>query len=390
MVDEIEQVSKLFNGDKKLNILHFNIRSLRRNFEELLIYINEIGVGNLDVIVLSETFVIEEPNRYNIDGFDIFYNYSSFNKNDGVLMYIKQSMHAVSEIIEMSETSLLHCTMKVNDFSIGVMGVYRSPSSNLNLFLDELESGGFFNTENMCELFVGDININISEESDINVNRYLNVMTQKGYVSCINEPTRVTQCTSTLLDHLFLKFKHTNFAEDDIIPIVFKACITDHYPIGLSFQNIMKPFIAPDRSRQRMEINYSNLIDEMSRESWREVLSVVDIEKSYDNFKNKILCILKRHTKIVELNNKIRKRKAWVTQGIVKSILKRDHMKKILHKNYSIENEIRYKTYRNKLNKIIKLAKINYYKLKFEESKNDYKKTWKFINKVTNTQGKAI
>lgn len=59
-------------------------------------------------------------------------------------------------------------------------------------------------------------------------------------------------------------------------------------------------------------------------------------------------------------------------------------MKMLLGKKHSVEDVIQYKKYRNELNKLLRITKINYYKQKLDETKNDYKKTWKLINDVTN------
>ncbi|XP_044751589.1 uncharacterized protein LOC123321303 [Coccinella septempunctata] len=41
-----------------LGVIHFNIRSLRKHFDELLVYL-ERNLNNLDVIVLSETWNLD-------------------------------------------------------------------------------------------------------------------------------------------------------------------------------------------------------------------------------------------------------------------------------------------------------------------------------------------
>lgn len=56
--------------------------------------------------------------------------------------------------------------------------------------------------------------------------------------------------------------------QDDIKPKVYKTYFTDHFPIGLSLQNIVKPIIASYNSQQGAEVNYINLINEISREPW--------------------------------------------------------------------------------------------------------------------------
>lgn len=58
VTESSEDVRKIIEGDNKLNIIHLNIRSLRKNFDELIIYLDELKIENVDIIILSETWQI--------------------------------------------------------------------------------------------------------------------------------------------------------------------------------------------------------------------------------------------------------------------------------------------------------------------------------------------
>ena len=74
----------------------------------------------------------------------------------------------------------------------------------------------------------------------------------------------------------------------------------------------------------------------------------------------------------------------WLTRSLLVSIKKR---KALYKRMLSSPNQIRqsqYKTYRNKLNTLIRIAKCNYFNERFESVKNNLKETWKLINQVIN------
>ena len=50
----------------------------------------------------------------------------------------------------------------------------------------------------------------------------------------------------------------------------------------------------------------------------------------------------------------------------------------------SVANEIKYKTYRNKLNRILKVAERKYYSDLIDENKHNIKKTWQIIKNIVN------
>jgi len=78
----------------------------------------------------------------------------------------------------------------------------------------------------------------------------------------------------------------------------------------------------------------------------------------------------------------------WVTGGLLTSINKKNN----LYRKYKIKptytNFNAYKLYRNKLHSLIRKAKRQYYEIKFNQSKNDIKRTWRTINDVLKRKNK--
>ena len=72
----------------------------------------------------------------------------------------------------------------------------------------------------------------------------------------------------------------------------------------------------------------------------------------------------------------------WITPGLLKSINKKNTLYKKFIRSPSLSNERKYKTYKNKLNHLIRIAKRKYYDTKFESAKNDLRTTWKLLNEV--------
>nr|CAI5851388.1 unnamed protein product [Callosobruchus analis] len=87
-----------------MTILHYNIRSLRANFDELCINVNKLNEKkNIVPVVLSETWYIDDISYFNIDGFTVYYNEASFNRCDGVVMYIKNGLTSKIKNIHLSQ-----------------------------------------------------------------------------------------------------------------------------------------------------------------------------------------------------------------------------------------------------------------------------------------------
>ena len=68
-----------------------------------------------------------------------------------------------------------------------------------------------------------------------------------------------------------------------------------------------------------------------------------------------------------------------ITKAILNSISKKTKLYKIFCISRTKENERKFKVYRNKLNKIIRCARKQYYADLLEKNKNNYKKVWQVI-----------
>ena len=77
-------------------------------------------------------------------------------------------------------------------------------------------------------------------------------------------------------------------------------------------------------------------------------------------------------------------RSPWLTPGLLKSINRKNRLYKNLIRSPNKSCELQYKTYKNKLNHLIRIAKRSYYDRKFESAKKDLKLTWKLLNGVKN------
>ena len=80
--------------------------------------------------------------------------------------------------------------------------------------------------------------------------------------------------------------------------------------------------------------------------------------------------------------NVIIQKKTWLTEALKISIKVKNKLYVQYKKCKSVHNECIYKTYKNKLNRIIKAAEKNYYQEKLEINKCNMKKIWSIIKEV--------
>ena len=369
-------------------IFHLNIRSIKKNFDELLATFVAYNI-NYDIIVLSECYKIDSLNEINIPGYTTFYNNADFNKNDGVVIFIKSHLNGTvnNRKLIICGVTLSTVSVTVDGTSFQIIALYRPNPSNLLSFLEEIDNYFDINSDHFhFQLLVGDININILEE-DANTNKYLSVLAKHGFVPYIQLPTRVTKDTATCLDHIFIKQKKTK-NNIKFKSYVLTCDITDHYAVIATF---VKDTYSQDNIDDNKEFHtYKKINTEefealIKNESWIKVILANDVQVAADEFTETFENLIREST----ITKTVRKReskklKPWITEGLIKSIITRDKLKKRLNNNYSIELQEQYKTYRNSLDSLLKKCKHDYYKKIITDNQNNMKKMYQAISEATN------
>ena len=117
--------------------------------------------------------------------------------------------------------------------------------------------------------------------------------------------------------------------------------------------------------------NVAKFKNSLSSVNWSGILNGVDANSDYDNFIKKFTevydeCIPLKKSKI---NRKTIPQSPWITKGLLKSI----NVKNKLYKQYLLrpteDHSVKFKTYRNKLNHLIRKSKREYYHKQFESTK---------------------
>lgn len=368
------------------SIVHLNIRSLKKNFNELLIFLETLSDVGVDILILSETWNIEDLTIYNIEGYQIFYNDSKLNKNDGMVMYVANKIVTKFSNLKYQNFTFSRISFKFGNKEFAINCTYRPPSTDVNQFLECLDSYLQDHIDrNTTEAFVGDININILQATELSTS-YLNSLASFGFGMCIDRPTRKVGISSTCIDHIFLKESPNTTSRCSAY--VLETTITDHYAVGLNIF-IVDQSKNLNTHRTIKKINYDKLFNILNNITWEEVTSLNDSELANNKFISILQRTIEKSTIEIKINKHHKKLKPWITNAIINSIKHRDLLKKHLNNNINNNNlKIQYKTYRNKLNKTIEKAKNNYYKQKLAENKSSPKKVWALIKDATNFRKK--
>lgn len=340
LVDENELSNQIVLSNRLLNVMHLNIRSISRNFDNLLLLIESFNLFYCDVIILSECFQLASSNNYNVPGYGTFYNGGDYNRNDGVVILVRLTISV--EIfhckLPISGITVSRVTFDVQGHSVGITTTYKPPPIPVQDFIDDMHT--FIDTYkgSSIEIFAGDVNIDILKITDNNVCDYLFSMAQLGFVPYINRPTRFQ--SQTCLDHIFV-LKKLHMTRYCFSSYILDTHVTDHAPVML---NIAASNPLPDLISQKSEIVTRVKLDLgkfkqlLGLEDWSCVTNIKNPDLAMNVFISTYKSLMKEaEVKYILKVNKHKKIKKWITNGIITSIKYRDKLKRRLIKNYSPE-----------------------------------------------------
>lgn len=161
-----------------------------------------------------------------------------------------------------------------------IVCIYRSPQGNIEIFKNNLnglleQMHGKFELILLC----GDWNINFNENNNVVVLSIVDLMGSFGLKCCINECTRVTAHSATLVDVVFSNIQGVNCK-------VIQNDISDHFGQLAEISINVQQESFYEYGRFFNKHNKLNFIIRIKDETWDDVESVLSAESSFQKFYN--------------------------------------------------------------------------------------------------------
>ena len=377
-------------SEKLFSICHLNIRSLQSNLNDFDMYLKSLNF-EFSFIGVTETWLHDgNCDLYELSSYVFVERHRHTRKGGGVGIFIKdyvsfQDRNDLYSIDDMFESIFIEIDKNVfNKNSNIVIGViYRPPNTDINCFneslnviLDKLKN------ENKLCFLMGDYNINLLNSDKHNpTSDFVELMHSYSFLSLINRPTRITATSATLIDNIFVNYSDLQ----NSFQCILVTDISDHLPVVFIDRNSVtdssEGYIWRRNMCQRNRQAFSNAISSFD---WDEIYEETDMQTAYSLFHSKFLRLYNIHFPKQKLKLKYNTRKPWLTQGLKDAIRKKNKLYKKYLKMPSALNEITYKSYRNKLNHILKKSERQHYSDLLTANKSNIKKTWQIMKNIVN------
>ena len=337
------------------------------------------------------------------------------------IVYVNKYFCTTDEILEMDmyntnsdETGeLLFVKLKSKIFGrdLIVGNTYKSPSIKPDAYIDKLQAtleAINANNKNKTSVLCGDTNIDlIKHDQSPAAVKLIETIMSNGYLPIISRPTRITDHSATLIDHIY-----TNSLDCLVSTGVIPLDISDHMAIYVKLntkfsylQNVEQtdPTEEQENHSEYRKFNDDNLkkFEELiSIEPWDELIDEsreqhLDTEQFYKKFLDRYQEIYDEvfPTKVSnqeKRKNQRKNSKPWILPWLEDACARKNRLFFEYIKSPTPENKCIYEKMKKFVKKHIKKAKAAYYKKYFEQYKHDSKKQWQMINKVLKRGQKKI
>ena len=198
------------------------------------------------------------------------------------------------------------------------------------------------------------------------------------YKQLIQEPTRVTTKTKSLIDHFFI-----------VLAGVSKITISDHYLIyGARKFPSLKANARIIEFRDFKNINERAFLHDIRSLDALNLNQCVSVNEMWNIWKENFMNICDKHAPIKR--RKIRnKSNPWITKQLLLEKRHKKYLKKKACKTGNLNDWVNYKHTRNNYNKLIKNTIKSHFSNDIQNNKGNLKQTWKSINQCLNRNPKS-
>ena len=170
------------NMNTNFSIIHFNARSLVKNYNEITNYLNSLN-HKFNVIVISETWLnVYNKDLYFIEDYNNIHITRDHKRGGGISLFIIKKLKYISidALFTTSPNQFDMVTVKIiipKSKDIIISGIYKYPEFDIINFSDIIYNlFNTFTTDNILYL-CGDFNIDILQLNSSKVSHFIDILT---------------------------------------------------------------------------------------------------------------------------------------------------------------------------------------------------------------------
>jgi len=393
----LEDESQIFKK-KGLHFVHLNCNSLLSKIDEIRQFVLD---SKPHVICFSETKIDSSvtSSEVLIDG------YSTIRRDrnrhgGGVACYVNNSIHYNERHDFPCDFENIFIDILLPKTTPILLGVVYRPPKTLNfdeLLGNSIANSGSFDKQEVYIL--GDTNYNLLDRKnklilkkgyrfsndDSNyttplylTKKYVELLRTYGLTQLIEEPTRTTDKTSTLLDHILV-----NTPSKVVQSGVLSKCISDHDIIYMTRKHQKTKTGQHSEVKIRSMKNYTKelFIQKLSAMQFPDYSIFESVNEAYSDFVTKFMTVIDSISPLRQVRVKTNT-KPWFDGNILEAIRVRDKLRKKYKKSgLQVDFEM-FKDAQKNAKQLTKMKKCTYVKDQLKENIAKPSKLWKVLKSI--------
>ena len=224
----------------------------------------------------------------------------------------------------------------------------------------------------------GDFNLNIPDVAGNKfISDYVDNIFAFGLLQLITRPTRVSENTATLLDHIL-----TNSTLQQHETFILCSRLSDHFPLihqlDFSTPKQINPTI---ESRNFLPDNILRFKNAIKDYNWLHVTEQNCVQEASSNFLSSFDALFNAFFPLTskKFNKSINPREPWMSKGILISRKRKNALSYSSLKSPSLVNTAAYKKYRNLYDTVVRKARKMYFEKQLSDNQQNLRKTWQIL-----------
>ena len=361
-------------------VLQLNIRGLYGKIDKLKTLLNDSFTGKQpDILLLCETWMSANSPDVRLPNYNKVECRRLHKKGGGVCIFVNDRLtYRPRPDLQKDNVNFEHCVaeIKLRKHNLLVGSVYHAPNCNQQDFLTAYKQFvcGLKEVPNSKVILGMDHNLDLLKSHlHNNTQEFININYDSDLFPVITKPTRITHTSATLMDNIFLDSLLTG----NITNRILIDDISDHLPTVTILENINHSVKKKVKITSRdTRLKQLKSLEKDLTIKLNSVELIGNADKQFDTVHEIILNSLNKYCPIRDCfvsSSKIR-REPWVTVELIISSNKQRKLYQTSIKHGAKPADVaNYKNYWNILTKLKRTSKINYYKHKCQEYKNNTK-----------------
>ena len=224
---------------------------------------------------------------------------------------------------------------------------------------------------NLPIIIVGDFNYDLLS-SNSKSNELRDAFHRQSMEQIIEQPTRITKNTSTLIDHIWVSDKE-HISDLQILP-----GMSDHqlctFKIEIEYRQKGRQVF----KYRQINKNADKIVEELARYNWEDLQSINEVETIWNTLKTRITDAIDKYAPIKRSHGNDRNQ-PWMTEELKQLSRKKQAMQL---SGDTAKNQSDWKEMKKLVKRETFIQKKNFYSKRVEDNKNNPDKLWKIIKEI--------